>query len=134
MYIDRYGKTAVRFKGRRFTLDLADTFWKMSRGLMGRRNIPADGGMLFVFGDEGRHGFWMLNMKTSIDIIWLDRSRRVVHIWNSAKPCRSIFSCRPVTPERESLYVVELRAGTARRLGMKIGDRFSFSPPSQLGI
>ncbi len=128
-----YAKVAAHFKKKSFSLELADTFWKMGRGLMGRGSLAVNGGMLFVFAEDGSHGFWMLNMKMSIDIIWLDGNKRIVHIWRNAEPCRSIFSCKAVTPEKRSRYVVELRAGTAKKLGMEIGDRFSFSVP-QLGI
>jgi hypothetical protein len=119
----RYEKTSVSLRGRRFEVEVADSFGKVAKGLMNRKNLRANGGMLFVFGKDGRYGFWMLNMKFSIDIIWLDRNFRVVYVWRSAKPCASIFSCRTVKPDRDSRYVLELRAGTASKLGLRIGDR-----------
>ncbi len=123
---DSYRRIVVRCKGRRFRLDIADTFAKTAKGLMGRSSLPARGGMLFEFDSEGRHGFWMLGMKISIDIIWLDRRKRVVHIWRDAQPCTSILSCRTVKPERDALYVIELKAGTSERLGIRAGSRFEW--------
>ena len=120
----KYATKMVGFKSSKFKVEIADTFGKMGKGLMGHRPLENNQGMLFVFEREGRHGFWMLNMKFSIDIIWLDSNAKIVHIWHSAQPCTSIFSCPTVRPKSDASYVIELKAGTASRLGMKRGDAF----------
>jgi uncharacterized membrane protein (UPF0127 family) len=119
----KYERRTVRLKGKKFRVDIADSFGKIMRGLSGRGSIAADGGMLFLFKNNGKYGFWMNGMKFSIDIIWLDEHSKVVHIWSNAEPCTSIFACRTVKPERDSRYVLELRAGMAKKLGIKTGDR-----------
>ena len=118
-----YRKTALSMKVKRFTVEVADSFMKIMRGLMDRERLPADGGMLFVFKRDRKYGFWMLNMKFGIDIIWLDKNYRVVYVWRNAMPCKSIFSCRTVKPDEDSRYVLEVRAGTASALRLRIGDR-----------
>lgn len=122
----KYEETTLRYKKSEFKVQVADTFSKMATGLMGRTELADNAGMLFIFKKEGRYGFWMLNMKIDIDIIWLDGKKRIVHIWENAQPCKSIFSCKTVRPETNSLYVVELKAGTASRLRMKAGDRLGW--------
>ncbi len=118
-----YRKASVSMKGKRFTVEVADSFMKIMKGLMGRSGLPSGGGMLFVFRRDGKYGFWMLNMKFSIDIIWLDKDCRVVYICRDAEPCRSIFSCMTVKPDEDSRYVLEVKAGTASALRLRIGDR-----------
>ncbi len=119
-----YERRTVSYKGTRFNVEVADSFRKVSKGLMNRTKLKKNEGMLFIFGHPGRIGFWMLHMKFSIDIIWLDEEGKIVYVWEYAEPCSSIFSCRTVTPNRDAKYVVELRAGTAKRLGIRIGGRF----------
>ena len=120
----KYVKRTVSYGKTIFRVDVADSFRKISRGLMGRESVPKYGGMLFVFGKPGRYGFWMLNMRFSIDIIWLDQSGRAVHVWKNAETCRSIFSCRTVAPREYAKYVIEINAGMASRLGIRKGSRF----------
>ena len=119
-----YEKRTVRYGRKRFRVDVADSLRKRMRGLMGRVGLPRDGGMLFIFNAPGRYGFWMAGMKFSIDMIWLDGEGRVVHIARDAKPCTSMIGCKTITPDKDALYVLELRAGAARKLGIRIGSRF----------
>jgi hypothetical protein len=119
-----YDMKTVRYKNKTFRLEVADTLRKLSVGLMNRDKLAKNRGMLFVFGRDGRPGIWMLHMKISIDIIWLDRRGVVVHMWKSAKPCKNMFFCRTQRPKKDARYVIELRAGTANEVGLKLGDRF----------
>lgn len=118
-----YEKRAVRYGRHKFRTDVADSFRKRMKGLMGRESLPKDAGMLFIFDAPGRHGFWMAGMKFSIDILWLDESARVVYIARKAMPCRSMIGCKTITPDRDARYVLEFAAGTADRLGIKVGSR-----------
>ena len=119
-----YRTRTVSCRGKRFRVEVADSFRKMAVGLMDHAGLGPREGMLFIFEKEGRYGFWMLNMKFSIDILWLDRNGTVIYIWENAEPCKSILSCRSVKPGKDSKYVIELRSGTSRKLGIKTGDRF----------
>lgn len=122
-----YKTTKARYRKAIFSLEVADTFRKLSVGLMKHGRIPKNGGMLLVFRKEGRHGIWMMNMKFAIDILWLDKRNRIVHIVEDAEPCRSIFSCEVYKPGKNAACVIELSAGSARRYRMKTGDRISFN-------
>ncbi|MDE1860403.1 MAG: DUF192 domain-containing protein [Candidatus Micrarchaeota archaeon] len=117
-----YGKAKVSYRDNTFTAYVADSRGKVMKGLMGREALGKDEAMLFIFEREGRQGFWMLNMKFSIDIVWLDKSKRITYIAENAKPCGSIFNCPVYRPKESSLYVLELKAGIAHELGMKTGD------------
>jgi uncharacterized protein len=122
-----YRKTTLRYKGKRISMEIADTFAKQMIGLMYRKSIDGNKGMLFPLAFSTRTGssIIMLNMKFAIDILWLDDGKKVIDICRSAKPAKSIFS-PSYTPRAASKYVIELRAGTAKRLGVKRGDRLSF--------
>ncbi|MCK4263878.1 MAG: DUF192 domain-containing protein, partial [Candidatus Aminicenantes bacterium] len=68
------------------TAELAVSNEERTRGLMFRERIDSDQGMLFVFEEEGIHSFWMKNMKISLDILWLDHEKRIIHIEKCVPP------------------------------------------------
>ncbi len=97
-------------------------------GLMFRPNLPQDRGMLFVFETEDFHGFWMKNCKFPIDMVWLDRGKRVVHVAEAVPPCKA-DPCPTYSPLRRASYVVEMNAGQARREKAVVGATLSFELP-----
>jgi hypothetical protein len=101
----------------RFTLEVANTSATREYGLMHRDSMPSDHGMLFVFPDERRLGFWMKNTRIPLDIIYLDAGGKVVSI-HQMKPhdLRSTYSDGPAK------YVIELNAGRAEKTAVKRGD------------
>ena len=106
----------------RFRVEVADTAEKRRWGLMYRTGLGADQGMLFVFPEERNQSFWMKNTPLSLDLIFMDRRRRVVGIVHDAVP----FSTRSVSVGVPSRYVLEVRAGLARRHGIVTGDAARF--------
>lgn len=94
-------------------------------GLMFRPSLPADRGLLFVFGMAAFHGIWMKNCRFPIDIVWLDESGRVVHVAESVPPCET-EPCPVYQPMRKASYVVELNAGQARREKATVGSELKF--------
>ncbi|MBN1104021.1 MAG: DUF192 domain-containing protein [Deltaproteobacteria bacterium] len=103
-----------------------------TRGLMFRPEIAPGEGMLFAFEEEAIHPFWMKNMEVPIDILWLDRERRIVHMIKGAEPCRK-DPCPSYMPLHPSLFVLELRAGRVEELGLKLRDRLEFAVPLHPG-
>ena len=93
----------------------------ISRGLMYREGLDEGMGMLFIFGSESRHGFWMKNMKFSIDMIWIASDGRVVHVERSVPACGD-GSCRGYAPSEKAKYVLETRANFSAENGIDIGS------------
>ena len=116
--------TYITYGGARIRVLLADSPRRMMLGLMHRSGLGKAEGMLFVPGHNAMHGIWMHNMRFSIDILWLSRNGKVVDMLENAKPCTSIFNCPTYKPSRPSFYILELAAGSARRMGVKAGSRF----------
>jgi uncharacterized membrane protein (UPF0127 family) len=107
--------------GRRhaFAIELAVTPDQLSQGLMYRRDLPAGTGMLFDFGSPRQVSMWMKNTLIPLDMLFADRTGRVIYVEQYAVP----GSLEPRGPSQPVLGVLELPAGTARRLGLKPGDR-----------
>lgn len=97
------------------------------QGLSGRKDIPPDYGMLFVFDTADRYGFWMKDMLVSIDIIWLRRDGTILSIEENVSP--DTYPTPFYPPEAVS-YVLETRAGEARAQGWVPGTRLAL-PISQ---
>jgi len=114
--------------GMAVTAELAVSEAERGRGLMFREKLLPDQGMLFVFEEEGYHSFWMKNTLIALDLVWLDASRRIVHIEAGAPPCRE-EPCPTYGPKIPARYVLELKAGSAAAFGIKLYDQLQFVLP-----
>ena len=96
-----------------------------AQGLMYRDQLRPATGMLFFFPADGDYGFWMKNTLIPLDMIWIDSSRKIVHIKTDVPPCR-IEECPSYEPGVRSRYVLELAAGEAAKRRLKVGDVLRF--------
>ena len=103
----------------RFSVEVMRTDEQRARGLMYRRFMAEDRGMLFDFKREDQVAMWMKNTYLSLDMVFIDKSGKVVNVAENTEPLseRIIPSSGPV------LAVLEVNAGTARKIGLKAGDR-----------
>lgn len=110
-----------------FGVELAKTNSEIEKGLMYRKELAQDAGMLFVFDKEGIYPFWMKNTLIPLDIIWIDSSNKVVFIVDNFQPCESLI-CPSATPAVKAKYVLEINAGICQQIGLKVGDLVQISP------
>jgi|CXWL01.1.fsa_nt_gi uncharacterized membrane protein (UPF0127 family) len=96
------------------------------KGLGGRTEIPHNYGMLFVFPSAERYGFWMKDMRTPIDIVWLSDNGTILGIEENISPETYPKPFHPPTPVR---YVLEMRAGEAAQKGWSVGARIDLPLP-----
>lgn len=87
---------------------------------MFRESLPNDQGMLFIFEEERRYRFWMMNMTFNLDIIWLDSNGKVVHIVEDAEPCIDVkhTSLCSYSPDEAAKYVLEVNSGFVKKYGI----------------
>jgi len=126
---------SVTFKGTKgdsskVYLTIASTPGERRKGLMFVRSLATDRGMLFVFPEEREQGFWMKNTFISLDMIFVTKDWKIAGI---------IHETLPLTTERQSvkkpsMYVIELKGGTAETLGIKEGDSVQVDGPVPLGL
>ncbi len=105
--------------------DLAKTEEERTRGLMFRNTLNDDQGMLFVFEQEEFYSFWMKNMNFAIDILWLDRQKRIVHLEHNVPPCKKA-PCPSYAPLVPAKYVLELKAGSIEKRKLKMYEKIDF--------
>jgi uncharacterized membrane protein (UPF0127 family) len=107
------------------TAELAITDEERQQGLMFRQDIRENQAMLFIFEEEGLHSFWMKNMRFPIDIIWLDKDKRIIHIEPKVPACQQ-DPCPSYSPGRPAKYVLELQSGCAEKHGLRLDDNLAF--------
>ncbi|HXC54099.1 MAG TPA: DUF192 domain-containing protein [Rhizomicrobium sp.] len=102
-----------------FTVQIAADFASQERGLMFRREMAPDVGMLFDFHQEERVSFWMKNTPLPLDMLFIRADGTVSSVEPNAVPYStdSIASAEPVRA------VLEINGGRARDLGIRPGDR-----------
>lgn len=100
--------------------EVADTEPVRARGLMFRRSLAADRGMLFVFDRPGPYAFWMKNTLIPLDMLWLDDEGRIVSLAVAVPPCRS-DPCPTYPPDADARYVLEVPSGFASQHRIAIG-------------
>ncbi len=129
---------AVEITDERFSLEVAADDTTRVRGLMARTEIPADGGMIFIFPEPAIRSFWMGYCLTDIDLIFLDPNGRVtaVHRMTEESPRRegeSEPAYRARLRDYPSLYpaqfAIELQAGAIDRLGIGFDDKIELDLP-----
>ena len=108
----------------RFLVEVARTPRQREYGLMCRRTLAADRGMLFLFERPDIQAFWMRNTLIPLDIIYLDAGGRVVSIKRMKPMERDARGEWVTTPsDAPAKYAIELNEGAAAAAGVKVGDR-----------
>ena len=102
-------------------LEVAKTEQQKGLGLMFRKSLPANRGMLFAFDPPQYTRFWMKNVEISLDIIFL-QGGIIQAIASNVPPCNS-SPCPTYGAQTPIDQVIELRGKRAAELGLKVGDR-----------
>ncbi len=105
-----------------FTVELAGTPDEQARGLMFRRSLGADQGMLFPYSPPQPVSFWMRNTYIPLDMIFIRPDGTIARIAANTRP----LTDDPVSAGEPTAAVLELRGGRAAELGISEGDRVSW--------
>ena len=100
------------------SLEIAVTPEKTRQGLMYRDYLPSLGGMIFIFTPPQETAMWMKNTFIPLDMLFVDKDRRVIKAHQGAKP----HDLTPIWSGGAAHYVIELPAGSIERHGFKKGD------------
>jgi uncharacterized membrane protein (UPF0127 family) len=104
------------------TVEVASTTAQREVGLMFRKHLDDNAGMIFVFPDSAPRNFWMHNTEIPLDMIFADASGRVTGIVANAQP----YSDKLLGVDGNSQYVLEVNGGFCAKNGIKPGDHFQF--------
>ena len=105
-----------------FQAEIVETAHERAQGLMFRRELSPDRGMLFVQ-PPGPAVFWMKNTYIPLDLLYFDTAGRLTQIVTEVPPCKTL-DC-PIYPSDTAniRYILEINAGAAAQRGIRVGDR-----------
>lgn len=99
----------------------------MLNGMMFRDALAEDRGMLFFHRRQGFYGYWMFQVRVPLDLIWMDRQKKIVQIVHKAPPCPGPRErCPSYGGAFAASFVLEVPAGTAAANGLKPGMILDF--------
>ena len=104
------------------TVEVADTPDRRSLGLMYRKELAPEAGMLFIFDASQRLTFWMKNTVLPLDMIFIGDDHRIAGIVKNTVP----FTTTPRGVDAPSRYVLEVNGGFSDRHGVHDGDAVTF--------
>lgn len=122
----------LQINGENIKVEIADTASKRSKGLGGRKSLGENEGMLFIFDKTEKHAFWMKGLSFALDFVWT-RDDKVIDVLENIPPPEASQkdSDLPIYYSKDSVdKVLEVNAGTVKKLNIKAGDVIKLSPPN----
>lgn len=106
-----------------FDIEFAEDSYEIQTGLMNRNSLENNQAMLFVFPDVKMRSFYMKNTLISLDIIYIDASKKVISIQRNTRPMDETS----LSSEAPAKYVLEINGGLSDKLQIIKGDSISFN-------
>ncbi len=119
------GFTSIFIGDEEFVVEIAESNGEKALGLMYRKDIPDNFGMLFVYSIEDFRGMWMKNTLVSLDLIFLNSKKEIVEIIKNVPPCEK-DPCKSYISKKKARYVLELKGNRSEDLNLIEGDRIFF--------
>lgn len=123
---------SVQLGGTMFSARVATTDEEKTKGLSGTPSLAEGEAMLFVYDHDDKWSIWMKEMRYPIDIVWLNKDKKVVHIVKNAPP--ESYPYESFTPKEDARYILELAAGTTSKRSIVIGTPATFDEKNIEGL
>ncbi|MGZ3745991.1 MAG: DUF192 domain-containing protein [Pseudobdellovibrionaceae bacterium] len=122
-----FEKGKIKLAGKTISVELAKTQAQHERGLMFRKNLPENEGMLFVFNNEETRYFWMKDTFVDLSIGYFNKEKVLVDI--QEMKATSVLESRPPSypSALPAMYALEMKKGWFTKNKLKIGQKFQFS-------
>jgi hypothetical protein len=121
---DKELKLRVGEKSPILTVKTARTSQEQEEGLMFVEEISNEEGMLFVYEKDTKAKFWMKNCKIPLDIIFIDKYGKIVHIVKDAQPCKTDL-CQLYGSDSKYRYALEVDGGWSEKYRINKGDKIT---------
>lgn len=117
VFSDSLGNTKVKID-----IEIADDDYQQQLGLMNRKEMKENQGMLFIFPKQDWRSFWMRNTLISLDMIFVDENKKIVTIHKNTR----ILSDTSYPSSKPAKYVVEVIAGFTDKYNIQVGDKIDW--------
>lgn len=119
----KFDKASIEVKGQEYPVEYAQTYEQRARGLMYRKSLCEDCGMLFRFSTPKRASMWMKNTFIPLDVAFIDRNGVITDI-KALEP----HNLESVGASEEVIYALEMNQGWFARQNIKVGDQIVVNP------
>ena len=113
-----------KLRSAKIQAELASTEAQRELGLMNRKNLNANNGMLFIYNESSYLSFWMKNTLIPLDILFIDANKKIIDI-QTMTPCVK-DPCFIYISKYPAQYALEINAGSSKKLGIQVGDQLNF--------
>jgi uncharacterized membrane protein (UPF0127 family) len=127
----QFEKRRLTLAGKSVTVEVADTFDRRERGLMFRKSLADNTGMLFIFPNEQRVAFWMKNTLIPLSIGYFDKARILKEVHEMEPAVMGEKSPKTYPSSVEVLYALEMPKEWFKRHRIKPGSRFILTEQKQ---
>lgn len=107
---------------KKIAIEFAETDYEQQTGLMYRKSLEEDQGMLFLYPSEAVRSFYMKNTYIPLDIIFYNKDSAVVSFQENAKPLDETS----LPSEAPAQFILELNAGKVKQWNIEVGDKITF--------
>jgi uncharacterized membrane protein (UPF0127 family) len=111
-------ETALTINGHKLTAEVASTDAHRSTGLMHRRMLPENRGMLFIFPDVAMHAMWMMNTYVPLSVAFLDSGGTIINIADMQPQTQNTHPA-----QKPAKYALEMNLGWFSKRGIKAGAK-----------
>lgn len=108
---------------KKLDIEIADTQYERETGLMYRKSMKENQGMLFIYPEEAMRSFYMKNTYIPLDIIYYSKDSTVVSFQENAKPLDETA----LPSEKPAQFILELNAGKVKKWNIEVGDKIDFN-------
>lgn len=123
-------KIQIGKKSLEVEVEIADTDQLQAQGLMFRKKMDADSGMLFVFDDEQTRSFWMKNTLIDLSIGYFNKDKKLIDIQDMAATSSIMQQSLPTYVSKSpAMYALEMNKGWYKKNKIKVGASFKYVPP-----
>ena len=119
-----YKESTLKIGDTIYNIEVADNDAKRSHGLSDRPSLSENHGMLFLFPQKDRYGFWMKGMKFNLDFVWIDGDTIVELKENVPAPLTETYT-PPFQPKTAVDKVLEINSGEIKKHGITAGQTVS---------
>jgi uncharacterized membrane protein (UPF0127 family) len=124
----QFKRQVIKLANQRISVEIADTDEKSERGLMYRKSLKKNEGMLFVFPNEQKRSFWMKNTFIDLSVAFFDSNRILTEI-HDMKASSSELTIHPDSCEskKPAQFALEMSRGWFKNHSIKVGTKLEIS-------
>lgn len=123
----KFSQKKIRIKDKTLIVEVADDAAKLAQGLMFRKKLERDRGMIFIFPNEQQRSFWMKNTLIPLSIGFFNKSRELREVADLDPPGSVLLKQIPTYSSKfPAQYVLEVNKGWFKKNKIKLGQKFYF--------